>query len=131
MTNVRTLDPRGYISYNVFAGCSMKSKTFALILMFLVVRCIPQVVPASPTLIPAPIATPTRSTALPPTLITVNVPAALAADPTQKRLYVASNGDKTISLIANDQVALTQSIGAEARALLFFEFMRIFLIKLR
>lgn len=45
---------------------------------------------------------------------------ALAADPAQKRLYVAS-GDKTITLLANDQVALTQTIGEEPAALLFQE----------
>lgn len=48
-------------------------------------------------------------------------PAALAADPAQKRLYIANAGDKTISLMVGDQVTLTQSLGEEARALLFFE----------
>jgi len=48
-------------------------------------------------------------------------PAALAVDPPQNRLFVSNAFDKTISLIVNDQVTLTQSIGAEVRALLFFE----------
>ncbi|MBI3537107.1 MAG: YncE family protein, partial [Chloroflexi bacterium] len=48
-------------------------------------------------------------------------PAALAADAAQKRVYVSNAGDKSISLIADDQLALTQSIGEEARALIFFE----------
>ena len=47
-------------------------------------------------------------------------PNALAVDAAQKRLYVA-NADKTISLIANDQVALTQNIGEEPATLLFQE----------
>ena len=49
------------------------------------------------------------------------LPEALAVDPTQNRLYVATPGDKSVSLITNDQVTLTQNIGAEARTLLFFE----------
>ena len=48
-------------------------------------------------------------------------PAAIVADTAQNRLYVATPGDKSITLITNDQVALTQNIGAEARALLFFD----------
>ncbi|MDE3087829.1 MAG: YncE family protein [Chloroflexota bacterium] len=48
-------------------------------------------------------------------------PVALAADPAQNRLYVSNASDKTISLITNDQVTLTQSVGAAARTLLFFE----------
>jgi len=47
-------------------------------------------------------------------------PNALAVDATQKRLYVG-NSDKTISLIANDQIALMQNIGEEPAALLFQE----------
>ncbi len=48
-------------------------------------------------------------------------PTALAGDPAQKRLYVANAKDKTISLIMNDQITLTQNIGGDARALLFSE----------
>lgn len=48
-------------------------------------------------------------------------PSALAVDPTQKRIYVSNVGDKTLSIIANDQVIATQGIGDAARALLFFE----------
>lgn len=48
-------------------------------------------------------------------------PAALAADPAQKRLYVSNASDKSISLIINDQIALTQNVGEETRTLLFFE----------
>ncbi len=48
-------------------------------------------------------------------------PAALAADPAQNRLYVSIPGDKSVSLITDDRVTLTQNVNAEARALLFFE----------
>ena len=48
-------------------------------------------------------------------------PIALAADALLNRLYVSNAGDKSVSLIVNDQVTLTQNIGAEASALLFFE----------
>ncbi len=47
-------------------------------------------------------------------------PLALAADAAQKRLYIAS-ADKTIALLMNDRIALTQTIGDEATALLFHE----------
>ncbi len=47
-------------------------------------------------------------------------PNALAVDAAQKRLYVA-NADKTISLILNDQIGLTQNIGEEPATLLFQE----------
>ena len=47
-------------------------------------------------------------------------PTALAVDAVQKRLYVAA-ADKTVSLIANDQIALTQNIGEEPATLLFQE----------
>lgn len=47
-------------------------------------------------------------------------PHALVADPNEKRLYVASE-DKTITLIADDQIQLTENIGEASRALLFFE----------
>jgi len=47
-------------------------------------------------------------------------PNALAADQNQKRVYIASE-DKTITLIADDQIQLTQNIGEPSRALLFFE----------
>jgi len=52
--------------------------------------------------------------------IPLKKPIALAADPAQKRLYVAS-ADRTITLLANDQIALTQTIGEEPAALLFQE----------
>ncbi|MBI3915131.1 MAG: hypothetical protein HY327_13210 [Chloroflexi bacterium] len=48
-------------------------------------------------------------------------PAALASDAAQKRLYVSSAKDKTISLIVDDQIALTQNIGDAARTLIFSE----------
>ncbi|MBI4672187.1 MAG: YncE family protein [Chloroflexi bacterium] len=48
-------------------------------------------------------------------------PPLLAADPAQKRLYVANVRSDSIALIENDHVALTRRIGAEASALLFFE----------
>ena len=47
-------------------------------------------------------------------------PNALAADQNQKRVYIASE-DKTITLIVDDQIQLTQNIGEPSRALLFFE----------
>jgi YVTN family beta-propeller protein len=47
-------------------------------------------------------------------------PTALTGDPTPKRLYVGYS-DKTIALIANDQIGLTQSIAEEPAALLFQE----------
>lgn len=48
-------------------------------------------------------------------------PAAIAVDPAQKRIYISNAGDKTLSVIANDQVALTQGVGDTARTLLYFE----------
>ncbi len=48
-------------------------------------------------------------------------PGALAADPAHKRLFVSNAGDKSISLITNDQVAMTQTIGVDARTLFFFD----------
>ncbi len=45
---------------------------------------------------------------------------ALAADAAQKRLYIGS-ADKTIALIANDQIASTQTIGEDPAVLLFQE----------
>ncbi|MEW5719874.1 MAG: hypothetical protein AB1817_14695 [Chloroflexota bacterium] len=47
-------------------------------------------------------------------------PNAFAVDAAQKRLYVGS-ADKTIALVVNDQIALTQNIGEEPAALLFQE----------
>lgn len=48
-------------------------------------------------------------------------PGAIAADPLQKRLYVANVEDKSVSIITVDAVALTQTLGEEPSALLFFE----------
>jgi YVTN family beta-propeller protein len=46
-------------------------------------------------------------------------PSDLAIDPASKRIFVANQTDKTISIIANDAVALTTSIGEEPRTLWF------------
>ncbi|MCL4487095.1 MAG: hypothetical protein M1570_03060 [Chloroflexi bacterium] len=48
-------------------------------------------------------------------------PTALTVDSAGKRLFVSNSGDKTVSLIEDDRVSLTRSIGAEVRALMFFE----------
>jgi hypothetical protein len=48
-------------------------------------------------------------------------PGAIAADPLQKRLYVANVEDKSLSLITVDAVVLTQNLGEEPSALLFLE----------
>jgi len=44
-------------------------------------------------------------------------PNGIVADAAQKRLYVSNGNDKTISIITNDQVTLTTSIGEDAEAL--------------
>lgn len=48
-------------------------------------------------------------------------PVAIAIDTVQKRIYVANASDKTISLIVNDQVTLTTSLGEEPASLLFID----------
>ncbi len=50
-----------------------------------------------------------------------NRPNVLAVDPGGMRLYVANNGDKSVSLIENDKVTLTAPLNEELTSLLVFE----------
>ena len=50
-----------------------------------------------------------------------NRPSDIVVDPATKRIYVSNSEDRTISLIVNDAVTLTTSVGEDPDNLLFFE----------